>query len=223
MKKSIFTGAIALLVAGVVFVPNVKAETLSIVAQIEALRAQLVELQQELAKLQGEVKDLIKEGLKEGMNDHDITKIQELLATDSDLYPEGLVTGYFGSLTRKALMRFQERHEIPASGRIDEDTRGLLEEYLSEGLGDKIPSGLLKTPGIMKKVEMHYRDGCDDDGRVIGPLCNRLHIKYQDDDNSDDDNSYDNSDDNSNDDSYDDSDESDVEVETEGENNDDED
>ncbi len=28
----------------------------------------------------------------------------------SDIYPEGLVTGYFGSLTQSAVIRFQEKY-----------------------------------------------------------------------------------------------------------------
>jgi len=40
----------------------------------------------------------------------EVTKLQELLAKDPAVYPEGLVTGYFGSLTRAAINRFQEKH-----------------------------------------------------------------------------------------------------------------
>jgi hypothetical protein len=46
----------------------------------------------------------------------EVTKLQGLLAKDSSLYPEGLVTGYFGSLTQKAVQRFQCKYGIVCSG-----------------------------------------------------------------------------------------------------------
>jgi len=46
----------------------------------------------------------------------EVTKLQSLLAKDTSLYPEGLVTGYFGSLTKKAVQRFQCRYSIVCSG-----------------------------------------------------------------------------------------------------------
>jgi peptidoglycan hydrolase-like protein with peptidoglycan-binding domain len=49
--------------------------------------------------------------------------LQKLLATDPEIYPEGLVTGYFGPLTEAALIRFQKANNIPATGKVDADVR----------------------------------------------------------------------------------------------------
>ncbi|MAZ40905.1 hypothetical protein CL654_02215 [bacterium] len=38
--------------------------------------------------------------------------LQQILAQDTTIYPEGLTTGYYGSLTRKAVGKFQERHNL---------------------------------------------------------------------------------------------------------------
>ena len=38
-----------------------------------------------------------------GARGADVTSLQQLLAADASVYPEGLVTGYFGSLTRAAV------------------------------------------------------------------------------------------------------------------------
>lgn len=46
----------------------------------------------------------------------EVTKLQGLLAKDSSLYPDGLVTGYFGSLTQKAVQRFQCKYINVCSG-----------------------------------------------------------------------------------------------------------
>ena len=38
------------------------------------------------------------------------------MAKDSDVYPDGIISGYFGSLTKKAVQRFQEKYDIAKSG-----------------------------------------------------------------------------------------------------------
>ncbi len=205
MKKFILSGALSLIFMGAIIAP-VHAETTasttdtttsSMMEQIKALMTQLKSLQEQLAQLKGEIKTL-KDGLHEGMTDADIAKIQELLATDSSIYPEGKITGYFGPLTKNALMRFQMRHGATSTGEIDAETRDLLEEYLHEGFGDKIPQGLLRAPGIMKKVEDRFRFGCDvrGGGAGMGPLCKKFHAgdkKNDGNDNENDNNDHENS------------------------------
>ncbi|KKT17262.1 MAG: hypothetical protein UV98_C0013G0004 [Parcubacteria group bacterium GW2011_GWB1_43_6] len=51
-----------------------------------------------------------------GLSHGDVRKLQEALKTDSLVYPEGRVTGYFGSLTLKAVQKFQEKYSIASSG-----------------------------------------------------------------------------------------------------------
>jgi peptidoglycan hydrolase-like protein with peptidoglycan-binding domain len=46
----------------------------------------------------------------------DVVELQQLLALDAAIYPEGLVTGYFGSLTQRAVERYQCRRAIVCSG-----------------------------------------------------------------------------------------------------------
>ena len=50
--------------------------------------------------------------LKKGLSGDDVKKLQELLATDKAIYPEGEISGYFGSLTKKALGKFQEKYGL---------------------------------------------------------------------------------------------------------------
>lgn len=194
MKKYIYGGVVTLLLVGVVAIPSANAETTSNTAmleQIKVLMAKLEDLQKQLAEIRGEVKSTLKAGLSEGMSDADVAKLQELLATDPTIYPEGKKTGYFGPLTRDAIKRFQARHELEVTGKIDEETHGLLEEYLHEGFGDNIPAGLLKAPGITKKVQDRFLLGCEKregSAHGMGPLCKKWKGEHeQDDDDSDDD------------------------------------
>ena len=96
--------------------------TTSITTQFELLQSlmkQIQELQAKLATLQVQVADVhetLRTDLREGMTDDDIARVQELLASDPELYPEGYVTGYFGSLTSAALERFQARYDLEVTG-----------------------------------------------------------------------------------------------------------
>lgn len=56
--------------------------------------------------------------LEAGMRGDDVATLQTFLATDASLYPEKLVTGYFGPLTRAAVTRFQAREGIAQVGRM---------------------------------------------------------------------------------------------------------
>ncbi len=48
--------------------------------------------------------------LQKGTYGDEVTKLQEILAGDKEVYPEGLVTGFFGPLTLKAVKKFQEKY-----------------------------------------------------------------------------------------------------------------
>lgn len=47
-----------------------------------------------------------------------------------DVYPEGLVTGYFGSLTEKAVKRFQTKYGIEQTGFVGPQTRSKLNSLI---------------------------------------------------------------------------------------------
>jgi peptidoglycan hydrolase-like protein with peptidoglycan-binding domain len=62
--------------------------------------------------------------LQRGMVDNDVKKLQEILAKDPEVYPEGTVSGYFGPLTERAVGRFQEKHGIAKKGEPGYGTAG---------------------------------------------------------------------------------------------------
>jgi peptidoglycan hydrolase-like protein with peptidoglycan-binding domain len=72
-----------------------------------------------------------------GMSSEDVRRLQTLLASDKDVYPEGIVSGYFGSLTLKAVERFQVKHGIAGPGtagygNVGPKTRAKLQEVFGE-------------------------------------------------------------------------------------------
>ncbi len=150
MKKYV----VSLAITGVILSGSpaiVRAETTA--PNLEALMKQIQALQEQIKALKGEVETL-RSGLKQGSSDGDVKKIQELLATDQSIYPEGLTTGFFGERTKEAVKRFQKRHGLPETGEIDEATKKLMQEYFKERQNGRFPQGLLGKEGIgdeMKK------------------------------------------------------------------------
>ena len=77
-------------------------------------------------------------GLNAGSEGDDVTRLQTCLASDTSVYPQGLITGYFGSLTRAAVERFQEKYGIASAGvagygTVGPKTRAKLNELLVAG------------------------------------------------------------------------------------------
>lgn len=54
--------------------------------------------------------------LKKGSSGDDVTRLQQFLALDATVYPEGTVSGYYGGLTEKAVQRWQAKYNIVSSG-----------------------------------------------------------------------------------------------------------
>lgn len=53
-----------------------------------------------------------------GSRGENVTSLQIFLATNPSIYPEGLVTGYYGPLTAAAVKRFQGQYGIAQVGRV---------------------------------------------------------------------------------------------------------
>lgn len=76
-----------------------------------------------------------------GMRSANITNIQTYLASNPAFYPEGLVTGYYGSLTTAAVQRFQAYYGIVSSGspsstgygRVGPSTMAKMNELIATG------------------------------------------------------------------------------------------
>lgn len=68
------------------------------------------------------VNQLINPGLALGSSGEGVKILQTALATDKNIYPSGIISGYFGNLTKQAVSNFQKKYKIPESGKIDTAT-----------------------------------------------------------------------------------------------------
>lgn len=67
------------------------------------------------------------------MTGTDVSALQTFLAQDKTLYPQGIVTGYFGFLTKAAVANFQTRNGISAVGRVGPATLPVLNLQMAAG------------------------------------------------------------------------------------------
>lgn len=54
--------------------------------------------------------------LRPGVRNEAVHRLQKFLSQFPDIYPDGLVTGYYGPLTRRAIERFQVKYNIVSTG-----------------------------------------------------------------------------------------------------------
>lgn len=71
--------------------------------------------------------------LEIGMRGIDVSTLQTFLAQDRTIYPQGLVTGYFGSLTKSAVSNFQARNGISTVGRVGPQTLAVINAQMNGG------------------------------------------------------------------------------------------
>lgn len=68
-----------------------------------------------------------------GDKSSDVTNLQLFLAADQAIYPEGLVTGYYGVLTKSAVIRFQQKYGIDPVGRVGPLTLAKINNLITTG------------------------------------------------------------------------------------------
>lgn len=72
--------------------------------------------------------------LEVGSRGTDVSQVQTFLAGDESLYPQGLVTGYYGFLTKSAVSNFQSRNGISPVGRIGPATLPVINAQMAAGM-----------------------------------------------------------------------------------------
>jgi len=135
---TIFTPLDSKHLTGLVFAQNT---TPDLQEKITLLKEQIAVLQTQIAELKAQLEEIQKtepkftKTLQRGMREDEVKQLQEFLKTPPaggpDIYPEGLVTGYFGSLTEKAVKKFQEKNGIEPIGTVGPKTRAKINELLS--------------------------------------------------------------------------------------------
>ena len=110
--------------------------------------------------------------LKAGMSGGDVRRLQTILASDSEIYPEGLITGYFGRLTQRAVERFQAKYGIVSSGTPNTTGYGLLGPKTRTKLAEVFGSS--NTPAVEAEPAM-----TDSTPTGVSPLFDRPLSKGQ--------------------------------------------
>lgn len=128
--KKLLAGSLlaALLAPAFAFAQTSTTSATAIVGQIQTLQGQINALQ---AQQQTAIATLVSM-LKQGSTGDQVTILQALLAADTSIYPEGLVTGYFGKLTAQAVKRFQKQNGIDQVGFVGPKTLKKLQELLNK-------------------------------------------------------------------------------------------
>ncbi len=166
----------------------------TLLQQINSLQAQIAELNKKKGDLTSDLMATWKltKSLSLGVSGEEVKLLQEILAADPDIYPEGLVTGYFGALTEKAVKKFQQKNEIEQVGIVGPKTLAKLNKWIEDG--KKLPPGLMKklnvniatstattTPGAQITI-CHLPGGNKEKGQTItiGAPAWSAHAKHGD-------------------------------------------
>lgn len=103
---------------------ELQAQIAALLAQVQALQAQLqASSTTYLAKEILALNFNMRLGSTDASTNGEVTKLQQFLAQDKTIYPEALVTGYFGPKTEAAVKRFQSQNGISPVGIVGPQTR----------------------------------------------------------------------------------------------------
>lgn len=103
---------------------------------------------------------LIGPGLKVGSTGDDVRILQAALSLDAKIYPTGIVSGYYGDLTRSAVTNFQVKHDLAGTGEVDKKTADKFNEVYGNEPREYYLS-LVPTPQV---VEIQLNKPVDDGG-----------------------------------------------------------
>ncbi len=99
--------------------------------------------------------------LKLGSRGGAVTALQEQLKGISGVYPEALITGYFGTLTEKAVKRLQAQNDLEQVGFVGPKTRELLlklsTNQMDSGMNDrKVAPQILEVNSMVTSTTTAY-------------------------------------------------------------------
>jgi len=128
--KKLLAGSLlaALLMPAFAFAQTSTTSATAIVGQIQTLQGQITSLQQQQHTAIASLVSM----LRQGSAGDQVTILQALLAADPSIYPEGVISGYFGKLTAQAVKRFQKQNGLEQVGNVGPKTLKKLQELLNE-------------------------------------------------------------------------------------------
>lgn len=84
-----------------------------------------------------------------GARGTDVTNLQRFLASNPTIYPEGVVSGYYGPLTAQAVAQFQFQYNLPQVGRVGPMTLGVLNSLILADRGMDISAPKISTVNVL--------------------------------------------------------------------------
>lgn len=153
----LFTLAFAVGVTNVHAQEANETDTASLQEQIDDLLELIASLRAQVADLNEEVAALTRT-LAVGSSGDDVEDLQEFLANDPTLYPEGIISGYFGTLTEAAVRRFQERFGLEQVGVVGPMTRGTLNKLFNKERGQGN-----EKENVLKRVTFEQNEDDEED------------------------------------------------------------
>jgi len=155
--------------------PNIQSlleQIQTLLKQVQDLQNRIRELRAEQAQTISQISDLLTQ-LKEGDSGEKVKVLQALLAADTAIYPEGLITGFYGPLTKEAVKRFQRMHGIEQVGSVGPKTLKKLNELLEQH-----PVAFVEIKESDNELRFKFRKTDDDEdkdnrgrGRAERQLC----------------------------------------------------
>ena len=88
----------------------------------------------------------ITRNLSLGSSGNDVKVLQQILAKDSSVYPKGLVSGYYGQLTKNAVEAFQKKYNLTPTSQIDTKTLNFVNNFIAGKPIDVTPTFAKNTP-----------------------------------------------------------------------------
>jgi uncharacterized protein (UPF0335 family) len=145
-------------------VTDLQAQINALLAKINDLKTQVqtVEAQKKAIKTQAESIQVEAKNIRtlvKGMSGDDVKELQAWLAQDKDVYPQGLISGFYGPMTEQAVKKFQKKYGIEQAGSVGPKTRAQLNKLFKK-MDKEIAKGISES---MKKNDDDEDDDEDDD------------------------------------------------------------
>lgn len=128
-----------------------------IIKQMEALKAEFAQLVASVSTsapsgsvLGASTSAVFTMSLENGETNEDIRRIQKLLATDPEIYPYGVASGFYGPKTEEAIKNLQTRFDLDPVGVVGPATKALLELFFRAYPNEDFPANVLsKKPQVL--------------------------------------------------------------------------
>lgn len=89
--------------------------------------------------------EMLSRQLSVGTRGTDVTSLQSFLSTNSDIYPQGKVTGYFGFLTKAAVSNFQSANGLASDGIAGRNTIPVINAQMASGMNSNAVAPIISS------------------------------------------------------------------------------